>query len=454
VELPDAGGWQFYGPQNGGPRNVYGVTSDPGGNVWVAGGEDGLFLLKPGANQFRQYAMADGLRPFGYMPNGGTPPGTPFAKVISVTGGPVNTVFVGYEGKPPAPGQFDCDSNWFYPRPDPSIYKSGDADRVTLQPNDKISVVHYDIFTGPGQIPEEPEGREKLCTIRRMAYHAGTHSIWFGANHGFAWGDANFAGPGPTCSGPDYGKYICTGIYEHSHPAINGFADEARTSIILLTGEYYGMSADNAGDVWIGGGIRSAKFRYATVHSGGPPDYFAAGAEMECNTQQCIARRIDVWPDKVGEPDIPRPSDRVANGFPSWCTVTSCPSDDDVSDMAAMPDGSVWIGSFSLGLAHYIPGQATVYRNDKIVEPRNGRVAGLERDPKDGSLWIGYTYGGLARLKDNDIYVPYDSRVLGNDLTQGPILDIQSDNFGNRRILVAFLGGGGKSGALGIYAGD
>src|ERR1700694_1035856 len=48
IEFPDAVGWQFYGPQNGGPRSVYGVTSDPSGNIWVAGGAEGLYLLKPG----------------------------------------------------------------------------------------------------------------------------------------------------------------------------------------------------------------------------------------------------------------------------------------------------------------------------------------------------------------------------------------------------------------------
>jgi hypothetical protein len=122
--------------------------------------------------------------------------------------------------------------------------------------------------------------------------------------------------------------------------------------------------------------------------------------------------------------------------------------------MAVMPDGSVWIGSFSnSGLAHYTPGRPTEFRPDEqIVDPR-GRAIGLERDSTDGSLWIGYAYGGMARLNGN-FYTPYDYRIFGPALTLGGVPDIQSDNFGGRRrLLVAFHGGGGYPGAIGIYVG-
>ena len=430
ITFPDAGGWTFYGTQNGGPQAVNGVTSDPSGNIWVAGGTEGLFLLKPEETRFRRYTMADGLRPYGYMPDGGAPPGDKYLSVLSVAGGPPGTVFVGYEGKPPGPGQADCESNWDSPHPDPSIYKSGDADRVTLQAGDRISVVHYDIFTGPGLIRDEMEGREKLCTIRRIAYHAATNSVWFGANHGFAWGKADYQG-NPTCDG----QYECSGVLEHSHPAINICADETPGCPIiwLFTGEYFGVAPLPNGDVWFGGVGRSTLFRYATL------GWWEAGLQTECSSAACIANRIDVWPDAVAEPYYPFPSQRV---------------DDNVADMAVMPDGSVWIGSFTNdGLAHYTPGHPTEFRPDeRIVDPR-GHVVGLERDSTDGSLWIGYTYGGMARLNGN-VYTPYDYRVFGPALTQGWVPDIQSDNFGGRRrLLVAFYGGGGYPGAIGIYVG-
>src|SRR5262249_6026269 len=123
IIFPTLDGWQFYGPQHGVPSNVYGVTADQGGNIWVAGGEPGLFVLRTGAATFQRFTMADGLRPYGYLPDGGTPPGEKYLKVLSVAGGPAGTVFAGYAGKPPAAGEVDCDGNWDGPNPDPNIYK-------------------------------------------------------------------------------------------------------------------------------------------------------------------------------------------------------------------------------------------------------------------------------------------------------------------------------------------
>src|SRR5438105_2824036 len=85
---PAPAGWSFYGPQNGGPHDVFGVTADQGGNIWVAGGEDGLFLMRAGTTTFQRFSMDDGLRPYGYMPDGSDPVGPKFLKVISVAGGP------------------------------------------------------------------------------------------------------------------------------------------------------------------------------------------------------------------------------------------------------------------------------------------------------------------------------------------------------------------------------
>ena len=111
ITFPTTPGWQFYGTQDGGPRRIYDVATDEGGNLWVAGGEDGLFLLAPGATTMRRLTMTEGLRPYGYMKDGSAPQGAAYLKVISVAGGPAGTVFVGYEGKPGTGSQY-CESNW------------------------------------------------------------------------------------------------------------------------------------------------------------------------------------------------------------------------------------------------------------------------------------------------------------------------------------------------------
>jgi hypothetical protein len=452
VDPPSTAGWTFYGMNEGGPEKIYGVTADAAGNLWVAGGEEGLFLLKPGATQFQRFTMAEGLRPYGYMPDGSTPPGPKYLKVISVAGGPANTVFVGYEGMP-GTGSEHCESNWDSGNPDPARYKSGDADRVTLLPDDTLAVVHYDIFSGPDIVGDEPQGREKICDILRIAYDPRTHSVWFGGNHGFAWGDANIDF-NPTCNGQ-----LQCGVLEHVHPAINAYVyshpqedrqrypddpSQWRVSYALLTDSYYGVAVDPSGDVWFGGSDRSTRFRYVTSSgSMDQPDYFEA--QLMTEADDYAWNRFDIWPDAVGEPHESRPEERTA---------------DNVSGMAVTADGSVWVGSFSRGLAQLTSDGRVVRRISTQLVDRRGLVSSVAADPLDNSVWAGASWGGgLSRVKNNTV-AHYGGPVFGFELANSRVSDIQVDrSSGKRRILVAFMGhhrsdGRWVAGAIGVYDGD
>jgi hypothetical protein len=419
VTFPTAEGWRFLGPQHGGPRDVFGVTEDQGGNIWVAGGEEGLFLLRPGRDTFERFTMEDGLRPYGYMPDGSDPTGSwRYLKVISVAGGPAGSVFVGYEGHP------GCENNYGTAGADPSIYKSGDADRVTLT-SGGIKVVHYDIFSGPGVVAGY-DAREKLCHIYRIAYDATTNSVWFSGNHGVARGDADFAGA-PTCNG----QLRCSGVEEHAHPHI-GARDSAGKTVIL-TDLYYGLAPAADGDVWIGGANRSARFRYMS-NDRKPRDFWRAQALIE--DAQYVENRLDIWKDAVGEQGYPRPEDRT---------------DDLVSGMAAMPDGTVWVSSFSHGLAHLdASGQVTRYA---LSAKADRNLSALARDTRDNSIWAGHKFGGgVTRLK-GDTLMRYWT-ALGA-MGEHPVLDIQAGGSGTgRRMLVAFGRHGERPGAIGIYTGE
>ncbi len=108
IDFPSVPGWRFYGPQDNVPSQVLGVTQDDDGNLWVAGGEEGLFVLRNGATTFQRFTLADGLRPYGFLPpNGAAPKGDKYLKVTAVTGGKGSTVYVGYQGAP------DCESNYY-----------------------------------------------------------------------------------------------------------------------------------------------------------------------------------------------------------------------------------------------------------------------------------------------------------------------------------------------------
>jgi hypothetical protein len=426
IIVPNSAGWAFYQQADGlTSSEVMGASADEGGNIWVAGGTAGVFVLRNGATTFQQFTLADGLHPYGYMPDGSPADTNPYLEAISISGGPAGTAFVGYMGKPVPKGVVDCEGNWDGPNPDPAIYKSGDADKLTLTGSD-INVVHYDIFSGPNVIRPEPRGREKLCNVVRIAYQHGTNYVWFGANHGFAKGLANFAGS-PTCDG----QYACAGVWEHVHPAINAYSSDDPTNFteVFLTGDYYGIDFDPlTKDPWFGGSDRTTRFRFFTSGE----DYFVAGDKTQLS--QYAANRMDIWPDQVTEPAVPRPSQRV---------------DDAVSGIAAMPDGSAWIGSFAHGLRH-------IDADGKLLEDATSRLlfvnlGAVARDPSDDSVWVGYRWqGGLSRLMPDGSIRHYDANSLGNALANSPVRDIQFDTSATpRRVIVSF-----EIGAVGVYSGQ
>jgi hypothetical protein len=443
IAFPSVATWTFYGPQHGGPHDVYQVSADQGGNIWVAGGEDGLFLLRPGATNFERFTMADGLRPYGYLPDGSDPVGPKFLKVIAVTGGPAGTVFVGYEGRP------GCEINWDSRDPaavDASIYKSGDADRVTIDATGKLSVVHYDIFSGPNVVSNEKRGREKLCTIYRIVWNPDSNDLWFGGNHGFAWGDPNYAGD-PTCNG----QWACSGVLEHSHPAINGAIAGQ-----YLTSNYRGIAVDPVTkDVWFGGEIRTTRFHWNAV-SGSPRQKFYDGTSGAAwltegyndmiNPPPCpslaatpcyINNRIDVWRDAKGEGSYPGLSDRT---------------DDVVFGIAAAGDGSVYVGSGWLGLR-----RLDAFGNlmsDETARLTTAFVGAVARDPSDGSIWVGNRYaGGVHRLRGTATD-HYALNVFGS-LANSGVEDVQFAGTGaGRRVLVGFRQTSGTPGFVAVYSGN
>jgi hypothetical protein len=430
---PDNSGWTFYGAAQGGPRYVYGVSADAGGNIWVAGGEEGLYVLEPGQTRFRRFTLADGLRPYGYMLDGSTPPGVKYLKVISVAGGPAGVAFVGYEGKHPAAGMPTCEDEWdqaYYAgrTPDASIYKSGDADRVTLTASG-IQVVHYDLSTGPNRVASEPRGREKLCNILRIAYDPRTNSVWFGGNHGFAWGNANF--PGYSCA-PGTWDYACAGVMEHVHPAINAW-NSNHTGVVLLTDAYYGIGLTHNGDVWFGGANRTTRFRYGTNGN----NYFSAQVQTEGSSYAW--NRLDIWPDAVAEPEMPTREQRV---------------DDHVSGIAVLSDQSFWVGSWVRGLTQLNSSGQVLRRLSTELIDGHGYVSAVAADPLDNSVWAGASWGGgLTRVRGSTIQ-RYGTSVLPSALVWMRITDVQVDRSGStRRILVGFLGDDTNPGSIGIYSG-
>jgi len=438
----------------------------------VAGGADGLFLLRPGSTTLQRFTIADGLHPYGYMPDGSPAdknPSLSATPVIAVQGGPAGTVFVGYQGKP------GCEDNWDGPNPDPANYKSGDADRVTVDANGKLTVVHYDIFSGPGVVGAELRGREKLCSVYRIAWDPAQDKVWFGANHGFAVGTADYPG-NPTCNGQYPGNQSrtnCAGVWEHSHPHIGGCSVEQTpcpsNKAVLLTDSYYGAAVDPAThDVWFGGLIRTTKYHYGT-YGGGLGAYY--NAEEDTETQgfapgTCTAAnprgkgipcagddRWDLWPDKVPE-CTPRPTATNPNNCESNYVTPGQRNDDAVSGIVALADRTAWVSSFAQGLVR-------IDSFGKVLEDPSAKlmttfVSALGRDPSDGSLWAGMSWGpGITRYDPAKGAATNYSTNLFGDLAWARIGDVQADaTVTPRRMLVAFRQNGSTPGFVAIYSGN
>ena len=513
ITFPNADGWAFYGKQNGGPNDVYDVAMDENGNTWVAGGTEGLFLLRPGSTTFQKFGLADGLHPYGYL-NGATakyfnvPDGSPAdlhpdlaaTPVISVAGGPGSSVFVGYQGKP------GCEDSWnwqcdvknpdgscFQSNPpsqwgDPAVYKSGDADRVTLTGNG-ISVVHYDIFSGPDVVGAELGGREKICSVLRMVWDKAQDKIWFGGNHGFAVGKASYAG-NPSCNGEYDGAKAhtdCAAAWEHTHPYISGCRVDTKIDpstgkplpcpsdqTSVLTDGYYGISLAGNGDVWFGGQNRSTVFHYGTYggNAKGTNAYYLAEYDSEYGDDHdnyslyvpgyCTAHNprgagvtcgpdnhLDLWPDAVPECTV------KGNTCETNYVLPSQRNDDSVSGMAALGTEQAWVSSFAYGLR--LVDRFGNTKADPTSKLLAKNVSALAMDPKDGSLWAGMSWGlGISRYdpKTNNV-TDYSFATFGDKLANAPISNIQTYGAGAaRKMLVGFRMNNGLEGAVGIYTGN
>jgi hypothetical protein len=460
VVVPDGDGWTF--ASDGLPSGaVMGASADEGGNIWVAGGSAGVFVQPAGRTSFRGFGIGDGLHPYGFLHGQvardyGVPDGYPADRspslaetpVVSVSGGPPDTAFVGYQGKPGCEDEWDRFGETLadHEKANPAIYKSGDADRVSLS-GGGIAVSHFDIYSGEGVVGNEPLGREKLCTVHRILYDHGTNRVWLGANHGFALGFADTAA-----------------VWEHVHPGINDIHG------YMMTDAYYGIALDavpHSGplgttvfDVWFGGMIRTTRFRfgevggdywkaqpktelYATIGPDGKSD--AADISKDPVAQAAYWNRMDVWPDPIGERWDPAHGD-----WHSREPDAKNPADwnyDNVTGIAAMKGGDAWVGSFTNGLRHLdhdgqLIGDATQYLPSR-------QLGAVVRDPTDESVWIGYRDGkGVTRMMPDGSMLQYSGAALGANAGSA-VWDIQIDTAGARRkVIVAF-----RRGAVGVYSG-
>jgi hypothetical protein len=422
------GDWTYYGVLQGLSPDVRDVSADEGGNVYVAG-TDALYVKRRDDERFLRFdaenaGLTASCNSAAEMMNDS--PATPFFQcpVIAVAGASPGNAIIGFDGF----GQEADGGAWW-------ALETGGADVVAFDAAQKklARTRHVFVASPPGVICGT-SGEEFAATcpgtdpwwsfgrrlVRRITHIVVNHDrssplygdVFMGGNHGtFAallartsergWVDRT-AGRGPHFA-------AAKDVWEHLHPAIVGILGE------FLPAENHGLSLDpRDGTPWGSNGIR-------TAFVGG------YGADLS-DARWWMGSVLDLWKDS-GDP---------------W----SGPTNDRVSSMSHCADGTLWIGSYTHGLARIAPDGAISY-----LAPQGAGGEGVSAvacDPADGSLWIGLAAGGVVRLRDG-AFQPVDTTGVPAFAAQ-PVLSIQIDRWATPRVLY-FAFGAAKDGAGATVAG-
>lgn len=411
-------GWTFYGAEQGLPAEVYDVSADEGGNVYVAGGD--AVYAKPAAaaastpesDVFKRFDAAaagitqncfQGLDPWTATEadldrrTHPDPPGAPaMCPIISVAGAAPGKSIVGFNGY-----GTDGDLNGEWAKEsggldvlsyDAAAGKLARTRHVYIATPPGVICGSFENTTGSGPQVCEPwdefmlYGRRKLHKVYRIVvnHHGGTPQygdVWMGGTHatlaaffndqaeargwyGNAWvrncDTAKGADPAvcPKFQDPLTGSW---NVFEHEHPAFDGASFPNEPGVPIgpnSTGETWAMALAQNGQPWAHNGLRLAAMRGDTADLG-------AGVSMDWSLV------FDLWPDSP-----------------------TAPNDDDVRSMTFCPDGALWVGSTSHGLARVNTTNGSV---SGVGLPGGGQNVWALACDRNGNLWISTDWGEIVR---------------------------------------------------------
>ncbi|HVI96148.1 MAG TPA: hypothetical protein VM753_19185 [Anaeromyxobacter sp.] len=469
------GNWTYYDVGQGLSQDIQDVSVDEGGNVYVAGG-DAVYVKKKGDDQFLRFdaknaGLTENCNDLAFIdPNCRTttttpcnpqyPPTPPYlCRVISVAGAAPGKAIIGLRGF----SQLEGDIGYMYGQFAWALTTGGadvvafDADKgaLTRTRHVRIASPPHIICKADGterpangtcSDPNDPwwnHGRALVRRIERIAVNHDSSSpmygdVWLGGNHAvFSVLLANASARGyanPALNYlPEFNDAI--DVWEHVHPAVSPSG-----SGLFVDGEGYALSIDpRNGTVW-----GSNEFRTAYVTGYGPNlanDLWWMGPLDASVVNDQPSWYIDVWPD-------PKTPTNVAD--PTYGTRFYGPTRDDVRSVSHCPDGTVWVGSTTHGLARIDAVTSAVsYVVSYVDVPDAAHLGGVTTvacDPKDGSVWIGrglrdwsspddfvITGGGLQRYT-NGQFATVDTKGVPA-FANNPVNSIQIDPWSSPRVL-------------------
>ncbi len=423
-------GWTFYGSGQGLSEDVWDVSADEGGNVYVAGG-DALYAKARSDQQFLRFdGKGAGLTQNCYAvgnPNDSSqldrhlhpdPPGPALTcPVISVAGAAPGVAMIGFRG---VGTDGDNDADW--------AQDSGGADLVAFD-GAKVSRTRHVFIAAPPQTicPANGNerhtyacayaydwfwvmGRRKLRQVERIVVNHDKGSAMYGdffmggkhASITALLSDAKARGYPDRLTGQPAKWQEAAGVWEHDHPAFYSASRDA-----FLTGESHALAIDpRSGTPWCSNGFRTAYLTggYGAQLSG--DDWWLKPQEPPNTTY------YDFWPD---------------NAVPTESV------DNDVESLSFCPDGTLWIGSGTHGLARMDPGGGVSYLGLPDPGTHGNSVLAVACDPSDSSLWIGLGWGGVMHFKGGRFTV-LDAAGLP-DFVRQPVRSIQIDRWASPRIV-------------------
>jgi hypothetical protein len=270
-------------------------------------------------------------------------------------------------------------------------------------------------------------GRRMTTRVRRIVVNHDRTSpmygdAWFGAQHAtFSALLENAAARGMVDRtagwGPEWAN--AKDVWEHEHPNLDA-PDGA-----FVNGEGWALSIDpRDGKPW-----GSNEFRTTYIDG--------YGASLANEDLWWMGPKLDLWKDPVN--------------------VFFGPTEDGVRSVSHCPDGTLWIGSQTHGLARVDPAGRIDFPSLPDAPPASG-VSAIACDPSDASVWIGLAAGGVLRLR-GDRFERLDTTDLP-PFTHEPVQSIQIDRWSpTRTVYFAFrsltddAGRVVAGGGVGAYAG-
>jgi hypothetical protein len=417
-----SGDFTFHGVPQGMSRDVWDVSADEAGNVYVAGG-DALHAKRRGEAGFRRFdPAAVGLT------RNCDEGGTVTCPLVSVAGGAPGVAIVGLQG---IGTDGDDDPDW--------QLDSGGADVLafdgeTLRRTRHVHVAGppqqfcMDYSPGPCSLGDATweKGRRKVRQILRMAVNHDPSTIqygdvWLAGTHGTlsllvanadqrGWVDETLRFPGTEDR---------RHVWEHDHPALSAPATIGGTKVwAFLAGTSTAIAIDpTTGDPWAANEVRlTSKRGYGRVRDGWNAPMWPPWLPTDE-----IGSFLDVWPD-------PKPA---VMDFTTYDALDPAHLDA-VTSLSFCDDGTLWIASALHGLARRRPDGSISYVS--LPAGLGDNASAVACDPADGSVWVGFGWGGFGRW-NGGWWTMQGGAGTPSFASQAPVRNIQIDRWTSPRVV-------------------